>query len=253
MEFVLVVPRRDLFGERAPQGFLPFGSAAELADFERTVREQGFFVERERAERDPELKQIIPYTIVTRAASTPRVAAGATEELEVLLLKRLARGGEKRLHDKLSIGVGGHVEPIDAEPAAGASADGESAEFALAEGRSGREAVLERGTRRELDEELVLERELTWRRVGLLNDDSNPVGAVHLGLVQVARARGAVAIREAEVLSGDFAAPAALCEMLAGGANFETWSALLVARLTELIHEPEAALPHRLETSGTRA
>lgn len=241
MEFVLVVPRRDLFGERAPQGFLPFGEGCELEGFERVVREQGFFVERERAERDPELKQIIPYTIVTRAAAAPRVDAARAdaqgEELEVLLLKRLARGGERRLHDKLSIGVGGHVDPSDVEPT---------------DGRGGREAVLERGTRRELDEELALERELTWRRVGLLNDDSNPVGAVHLGLVQVARARGSVAIREADVLSGDFAAPAALRELLAGGANFESWSALLVGRLAELIHEPEAAHPLPLETSGTR-
>ena len=238
MEFVLVVPRRDLFGERAPQGFLPFASAAQLQDFERAVREQGFFVERERAERDPELKQIIPYTIVTRAASAPRVSERGAEDLEVLLLKRLARGGEKRLHDKLSIGVGGHIDAADAEALAGAV---------------GRDAVLETGTRRELHEELALEHDLTWRRVGLINDDSNPVGAVHLGLVQVARARGAVSIREADVLSGDFAAPAALRELLDGGANFETWSALLVARLTELIHEPQAVLPQRLETTGTRS
>ena len=231
MEFVLVVPRRDLFPASAPQGFVPFAEERAWTEFERVVREQGFFVERERAECDPELKQIIPYTIVTR--SPAQGAVPPSEELEVLLMKRLARGGERRLHDKLSIGVGGHVEPIDAE--------------------GDRGAVLERGTRRELGEELAFEGELAWRRVGLLNDDSNPVGAVHVGLVQVARASGAVAVREADVLSGEFAAPRALRELLEGGANFESWSARLVERLAELIHEPGAAALRPLQTSGARA
>src|SRR5687767_355881 len=105
MEFVLVVPRRDLFQSAAPQGFLPFAHERSRADFERLVQEQGFFIERERAERDPELKQIIPYTIVTRSAPRAAVSAHVGEELEVLLMQRLARGGERRLHDKLSIGV----------------------------------------------------------------------------------------------------------------------------------------------------
>jgi predicted NUDIX family phosphoesterase len=230
MEFVLVVPCRDLFPTAAPQGFVPFAGEQAWAEFECTVREQGYFVERERAERDPELKQIIPYTIVTRSAA--QGAVSASEDIEVLLMKRLARGGEQRLHDKLSIGVGGHVEPIDAE--------------------GGRDAVLERGTRRELGEELAFEGELTWRRAGLLNDDSNPVGSVHLGLVQIARANGAVAVREADVLSGEFASLRALRELLDGGANFESWSARLVERLAELIHEPGAASPRALQTSGAR-
>jgi len=232
MEFVLVVPRRDLFQSAAPQGFVPFADERAWADFERTVHEQGFFVERERAERDPELKQIIPYTIVTRRTVRGAVPAHAGEDLEVLLMKRLARGGERRLHDKLSIGVGGHVEPIDAE--------------------GSRDAVLERGTRRELGEELTCEGELAWRRIGLLNDDSNPVGSVHLGLVQVARANGAVAVREADVLSGEFASPRTLRELLDGGANFESWSARLVERLAELLHEPGAAPLRPLQTSGAR-
>jgi predicted NUDIX family phosphoesterase len=225
MEFVLVVPRRDLFARHYPQGLVTFGEQVSASDFERRVREHGFFVERERAEHDPELKQVIPYTLVTRRGS-----AGGTE---VLLLRRLARGGEARLHDKLSIGVGGHLDPVDAA--------------------GDRAAVIDAGTRRELTEELVIEGALGWRRVGLLNDDSNPVGAVHVGLVQVARAEGHVSIREEDVLSGDFTAPERLAELLAQGADFETWSALLVERLGDLIQETGAAATHRLETTGARA
>lgn len=229
MEFVLVVPRRDLFGSHYPQGFVPFGDGLRVEDFERRVREHGFYVERDRAEHDPELKQVIPYTLVTRRV--PGAAGGAATE--VLLLRRLARGGEARLHDKLSIGVGGHLDPVDA--------DGD------------RGGLLDAGTRRELHEELVIDGALDWRRVGLLNDDSNPVGAVHVGLVQVARATGPVSIREQDVLAGEFTAPRRLAELLAQGADFETWSALLVERLAGLIQESGAAPTHRLETTGARA
>lgn len=222
MEFVLVVPRRDLFPEHYPHGFVAFEDEAAARELERRVEEHGYFVERARAERDPELKQVIPYTLLTRESEERGV--------EVLLLRRSGRGGEKRLHDKLSIGVGGHVNPEDAE--------------------RGRDQVLDAGTRRELDEELVLPEAVTWRRVGLLNDDSNPVGAVHVGLVQVARARGPVRIREEDVLSGDFTTPERLAELLAQGANLESWSALLVERLTELIHESGAA--HTTDTGSPR-
>jgi predicted NUDIX family phosphoesterase len=224
MEFVLVVPRRDLFPQHYPQGFVAFDDGHRVETIERSVQAHGFFVERERAERDPELKQVIPYTLVTRR--------GENGDTEVLLLRRLARGGEARLHDKLSIGVGGHLNPVDA--------DGDRA------------ALLDAGTRRELTEELAIDGALEWRRAGLLNDDSNPVGAVHVGLVQVARAHGDVSIRETDVLAGEFTTPAHLAQLLAQGANFETWSALLVERLTDLIQETGAAPPHRLEPRVAR-
>jgi predicted NUDIX family phosphoesterase len=213
MEFVLVVPRRNLFGDCYPQGFQPFADERGARELERAVTEHGFFVERRRAERDPDLKQIIPYTLVTR-----RSRAG---QVQVLLLKRLGKGGEKRLHDKLSIGVGGHIDASDAEN--------------LAEGDLAR--VLDLGTQRELHEELVLDGEFSLRRVGLLNDDSNPVGAVHLGLVQVALVPGNVAIREKDVLEGDFETPERLMSLRSEGANFETWSSHLVERLPFLIQE----------------
>ena len=49
--------------------------------------------------------------------------------------------------------------------------------------------------RREVEEELSIHGEVSVRPVGILNDDSNAVGAVHVGLVQVLEVRGDVKIR----------------------------------------------------------
>ena len=93
MEFVFVVPRSKLFGDCYPQGLVPFesGGSAESAitreSFDELVREHGFFVERDHAERDPGLKQIIPYTLVSARAP------GGREREEILLIRRLARSG----------------------------------------------------------------------------------------------------------------------------------------------------------------
>ncbi|MGD2018400.1 MAG: hypothetical protein PVJ89_09810 [Planctomycetota bacterium] len=212
MEFVFVVPRTELFPEFAPHGLAAFGDEVSLERFQRCVAEEGFFVEREYAERTPTLKQIIPYTLVTRGE-------------DILLLQRTKGGGEARLHDKLSIGVGGHVNPIDAIP----SGDGAPARLP---------DPLPAATRREvMEEELIVEGETRLTSIGLLNDDSNAVGAVHVGLVQTLELLGGDArIREVDQLRGDFVPWRELPQRLAEGANFETWSSLLVPHLEHLLH-----------------
>jgi len=220
MEFVFVVPRAELFPESYPQGFVAFGPAFPSESFETAIARHGYFVERGHAERTPALKQVIPYSIVVR-------------EGEVLLLHRLAKGGEERLVDKLSIGVGGHINPEDAPAASSRGSEREPG--------SSRRAALDAGTRREIREELELSGDYSVRRIGILNDDSNPVGAVHVGLVQLVAVAGPVRVREEEVLRGRFASPAELSELLASGANFETWSARLVERLHDLLAESEQA------------
>jgi predicted NUDIX family phosphoesterase len=209
MEFVFVVPRGELFRDAYPQGLVPFGDAFPEQAFEATVRRHGFFVQREHAEQNPLLKQVIPYSVVLRGS-------------EVLLLRRTHKGGESRLHNKLSIGVGGHINPQDA-PEIPSSVALDAPRF----------ATIENGSRRELDEELRLELPPVIRRVGILNDDSNPVGAVHVGLVQLAFARGDVSVREEDQLEGRFVAPDELRRLHAQGANFETWSAKLIERLSD--------------------
>lgn len=229
MEFVYVVPRGELFPECYPHGLVPFSGGAgedgfERAALETTIRERGFFVEREYAERTPSLKQVIPYTVVTRGD-------------EVLLLRRLKKGGEARLRDKLSIGVGGHINPEDlpaGKPNARVTPDGTVVRDPVAAGSA-----------REIEEEIDLDGEHTIHAVGILNDDSNPVGAVHVGWVQVLKlaSGGDARIREQEVLEGSFVPREELVSLLESGANLETWSALLVSKLDEI-------LPASQETSA---
>ncbi|HBR08365.1 MAG TPA: hypothetical protein DD735_05640, partial [Clostridiales bacterium] len=62
------------------------------------------FIPRPDAEQDPGYKQIIPYVALVRGD-------------EAFLLRRLKKGGEKRLHGMLSLGVGGHINPVDGDGA----------------------------------------------------------------------------------------------------------------------------------------
>lgn len=219
MEFVFVVPRAELFRDFYPQGLTLFGGDHPRSGFDEVVARHGFFVERAVAERTPTWKQVIPYSLIVR-------------EQQVFLLKRTKAGGEARLHDKLSIGVGGHIEPQDVDDARDAGA------------LAGRNPVA-RGARREIDEELDIAGERSVRTLGTINDDSNPVGAVHIGLVQIVYVHGAVTVREQGILHGRFASVPELARLLREGANFETWSAKLVELLersgADLLREPSAA------------
>ena len=226
MEFVFVVPRNALFPEFYPHGFLPFGADAgsssaksdartfDLASFESAVARDGFFVERAYAERQPHLKQVIPYSVIECDG-------------RVLLFRRLATGGEARLHDKHSIGIGGHINPEDLASATNA--------------RTHRNPI-DAGTRREVDEELAVRGTYDMRRLGILNDDSNPVGAVHVGVVQLITVHGSVDIRERDQLEGRLVETDELGRMHAQGMNFETWSGLLIPRLDEILSKPIAAV-----------
>jgi predicted NUDIX family phosphoesterase len=204
MEFVLVVPRVAL----ADGGY-----ALSAEELERVVAREGHFVERAYAERTPALKQIIPYTLV-----------GCETEagLRLLCTRRLKKGGEPRLHDKHSLGIGGHINPEDLEGPT-------------------RRNPLDAGTRREIEEELIVRGTYDVHRVGLLNDDTNPVGAVHVGIVQVALLGERPEIREKELLEGRLASIQELRAMLTDGVHFETWSKLLIPKLDELVQNNLAA------------
>lgn len=196
MEFVWVVPRRVLFPDCTPHGLLALGAGELEARFLGPAREEGYFAERRWAETHSEVQQPIPYVAVVRGE-------------EVLTLTRLKAQGEKRLHGKRSIGVGGHINPCDQDGA----------------------DLFASACLRELHEELVLPKtELRVRPLGLLNDDTTPVGAVHVGLVYALDATDLeVSVRETSAMEGGFKP---LAELEAEAAEpepaFETWSTLLL-------------------------
>ncbi|MDY0002825.1 MAG: hypothetical protein RBU30_16120 [Polyangia bacterium] len=207
MEFVYVVHRRDLFDLAYPHGFVGRGGREgqpSLETYLERIAARGFFVERPWAERNSTVKQIIPYTLVVHGQT-------------LFMVLRLPAGGEKRLFGKRSIGIGGHINPED--------------------GAEDRGALASRCALRELGEELAIEGPVTLEPVGVINDDSNPVGAVHFGLVQVARLDAPTArVREQDTLEGGFHPIGELQKLLADPeANFETWSSLILEQIDSVL------------------
>jgi len=187
-ELVLVLRRANVPGGCDFHG-IRTTDAATLADLREAVARHGTYLERPMAEEDSDHKQLIPYVVVRDGAS-------------VFLMHRTDAGGDARLHGKASIGVGGHLNPVD---------EGEDALMA--------------GVRREWHEELETDWEPEFRLIGLLNDDTNPVGAVHLGVAFSVEANGrGVAVREHEKLVGSFVDAD---EVSACWDRLETWSRLV--------------------------
>jgi predicted NUDIX family phosphoesterase len=173
-ERVYVVPRAAVIDAAGWYGLRTDGLDAFVAALER----DGRYEPRDRMERDPSFKQVIPYLVLRDG---PRY----------FLMQRTAAGGDARLHGRYTIGVGGHLNPGD--------------------------GGLLGGLRREWSEELLAGFLPDFTLIALLNDDTTEVGAVHLGAVYVADAAGRpVAIRETHKLTGSFVDGAAVAAVVDG-------------------------------------
>jgi predicted NUDIX family phosphoesterase len=165
-------------------------------------RANNFFTPRGPAETNPELKQIIPYVLLVH-------------EGRVLHYVRGKKAGEQRLVAKGSIGIGGHMN------------DHDEGLFAL-----DREAY-DAAVQREVSEELRLNSAYRNRTVALLNDDSNDVGRVHLGVVHVFEletpdvAKGEAMITDLQFLDRD--------QLAARRDAMETWSQICFDNLDALL------------------
>ncbi len=162
------------------------------------------FMPRSQAEQDPSFKQLIPYVIMTHDG-------------RYLSYVRGKRAGETRLVAKRSIGIGGHINPIDAD---------NSPLFAYL-----RDNYLT-AVQREVAEEVAVEAAHTDRIVALLNDESNEVGSVHLGIVHLWNLDAPkVGKREQMMTQMAFMTSAELEEVRD---SLETWSALCLSGLVEM-------------------
>jgi predicted NUDIX family phosphoesterase len=160
-----------------------------------------FFMDRALAEEDPGHKQLIPYCVF-RCKN------------RILHYTRGKAGGESRLHAKISVGVGGHVNPVD-----------------MGAGRVGA-AAYHAAVTREIEEELNLAEPHDHRIIALLNDESNTVGQVHLGVVHLIELKSdQVSSREDALLDLGFTP----LEELNGALydRLETWSQFCVRYLAE--------------------
>jgi len=142
-------------------------------DFERLGRFSGFRAEewqrylttllttrcvrwvlRSDCETNEDLKQIIPYMMLMhRTEEGPMVA----------VYQRSKMSGEERLHGKWTIGIGGHISFRDKQ--------------------EDPNNTFQKAWSRELREEVTIPCKHSEEILGLLHDDSNAVGRVHLGVM----------------------------------------------------------------------
>ncbi len=195
-EQVMVV-KTELFHECGYfQGF-----CSETEKYLETLLDQNNtqYLPRNNMEADPGFKQLIPYCIFQHVD-----AAG---QPHVFQYKRGKGGGEARLRAKKSVGIGGHISSLDAHD----------------------DSPYELGMKRELDEEIIIGTPYTQKLAGLINDDENDVGKVHLGIVHLFLVEQPnVKSRETEIEDAGFVP---LTEIMADLEGFETWSKICLTSL----------------------
>lgn len=151
---------------------------------------------RAEVETDPSYKQIVPYVVLRWRD-------------QVFHYTRGKRGTEIRLQALRSVGVGGHINESD---------------VGLFQNPF-REAML-----REVAEEVELDADYDDHCLGLINDDSTPVGQVHLGIAYVFDlTQPHVRRREQAIARSGFAS---ISELKAARAEFETWSQWVLDAIT---------------------
>jgi predicted NUDIX family phosphoesterase len=154
------------------------------------------FLRRGQAEEDSSFKQLIPYVVMKFRD-------------QVFHYTRGHGAGEERLRALRSIGIGGHINPVD---------------------HAQDEHPYRQGMLREITEEVALGSGYSETCLGFINDDATPVGQVHLGIVHVFELESPrVERREIDLIEAGFAPISVLLTEIAG---FETWSQFVLAELS---------------------
>lgn len=129
------------------------------------------FLDRDKAEYDYNYRQVIPYIVVRKGDL-------------YLLLKRLDKQTEKRLHGKYSLGIGGHINPDCSDDC---------------------ENIIMGGLYKELNEEIALEKPLKLTFSGIINNEKSDVGKVHVGFLYILDANSLeFEILEKEKMTGEW-------------------------------------------------
>jgi predicted NUDIX family phosphoesterase len=195
VEEVLVV-RSELITHSFNHGFCSLTDEYSISDLLFTAT----FMPRPLAEADPTYKQIIPYSILRFGQ-------------RIFRYQRTRSGGEARLFGQHSIGVGGHINPEDQSP--------DEVDMS---------GVFDRARIREIQEEFACRLHGVPRLLGMINDNSNPVGQVHLGIVsEYQLADENIQPNEVE----NFARYGLVDrqDLLAADIEYETWSQIVIDQI----------------------
>ncbi len=145
-EQILVVKRSHLFPNGAWNGLRKL----DFSTYINIIRTHKEFQPRSQMETNPEYKQIIPYLVFIYNDRYFLMQRRSQEE----------GTGEVRLQSKLTLGIGGHIRQED-------MLDDDIRTWA----------------QREFTEEVDYKGKYAMKPFGIINDDSNPVGQVHIGFV----------------------------------------------------------------------
>ncbi|MCP3955168.1 MAG: NUDIX domain-containing protein, partial [Desulfobacterales bacterium] len=152
MEKVLCIKRQDF-----PAKWVEKKSVIKIkeASFFKICSDLNFeFKGRKIVEKNPDFKQIIPYIIIL------------TNDLKYIAAYK-RKGSEERLHDLWSIGIGGHINPVDAK-----------------KNPTKIKEIILTGMQRELEEELnSIGPNDKPVFSGIINEEMTDVGSVHIGAV----------------------------------------------------------------------
>lgn len=194
-EEILVVPREQLFANETLTWHGVNTSEEITTHTLETINKHQSYIPRYQAEENAAFKQIIPYMIFEYNGT-------------YFVMQRKKDASETRLANKYSLGIGGHMRKED-----------------LAQG-----ATIFDWAKREFEEEVTFAGNIHIKPLGILNDDTNDVGKVHLGLVLFIHAdNGNITIKD-EHKSGVLLT---LEECIALMPSMESWSQLVLQKLAE--------------------
>jgi predicted NUDIX family phosphoesterase len=186
---ILVIERKHIPEPLLKQGFNPASESLVKSLLENP---QLFFMQRDLAENDPNYKQLIPYVVF----QSPK---------GFFSYQRGKASSETRLRMLRSLGVGGHIEKED--------------------GDIGQNSYI-KGLWRELKEEVGIDPSNNIQLLGFINDDSNEVGKVHLGIVHLYQLETSdLESKELNLTDCKFSSISKIKEE---EESFETWSRLLI-------------------------
>lgn len=185
-EDILVVPRSVIITEDIPHSGIKIGSCDAYLN---CIKKYQQFLPRSAMELDVAFKQIIPYLVFKY-------------EDRYFVMQRKKTASEVRLQSKFTLGIGGHIRKEDMT---------HNSIIAWA--------------RREFYEEVSYAGNFEIEPIGIINDDTNTVGQVHLGFLFLLHAdSNNIAIRS-ELQSGTLMT---LDECIALKDCMETWSQFVI-------------------------